>query len=78
MEKIGFKVSIEKETDATFRQLSSKGDHELSIESWQSWVNDPVYHLYFNFHSSAKGTNKAFYSNPAVDKLIDENMREGD
>jgi peptide/nickel transport system substrate-binding protein len=78
LEKIGFQVSIEKETDATFRQLSSNGDHELSIESWQSWVNDPVYHLYFNFHSKALGTNKGFYANPVIDKLIDDNIREGD
>ena len=40
VEKIGFKVNIVKETDATFRQLASKGDHVLSIESWQSWIND--------------------------------------
>jgi peptide/nickel transport system substrate-binding protein len=78
LEKIGFEVSIEKETDATFRQLSSNGDHELSIESWQSWVNDPVYHLYWNFHSKALGTNKGFYANPVIDKLIDDNIREGD
>jgi peptide/nickel transport system substrate-binding protein len=78
LEKIGFQVRIEKETDAAFRQLSSNGDHELSIESWQSWVNDPVYHLYWNFHSKAVGTNKGFYANPALDKLIDDNMREGD
>ena len=78
LDKIGFKVNIVKETDATFRQLASKGDHQLSIESWQSWINDPLYHMFFNFHSSAKGTNTAFYSNPAVDKLIDENMHEPD
>jgi peptide/nickel transport system substrate-binding protein len=78
LDKIGFEVSIEKETDATFRQLSSNGDHELSIESWQSWVNDPVYHLYWNFHSKAAGTNKGFYANPVIDKLIDDNIREGD
>ena len=78
LEKIGFKVNITKETDATFRQVASKGDHQLSIESWQSWINDPLYHLFFNFHSTAKGTNTAFYSNPAVDKLLDENMHETD
>jgi peptide/nickel transport system substrate-binding protein len=78
LEKIGFQVRIEKETDATFRQLSSNGGHELSIESWQSWINDPVYHLYWNFHSKAVGTNKGFYANPALDKLIDDNIREGD
>jgi peptide/nickel transport system substrate-binding protein len=77
LEKIGFQIGIEKETDATFRQLSSNGDHELSIEAWQSWINDPLYHLYWNFHSAAAGTNKGSYANPALDKLIDDNIREG-
>ena len=62
LEKIGFKVNIVKETDATFRQMASQGKHHLSIESWQSWINDPFYHLYFNFHSKAKTTNTSFYS----------------
>ncbi|WP_314948039.1 ABC transporter substrate-binding protein [Bradyrhizobium cosmicum] len=78
LEKIGFQVSIEKEPDATFRQLSSSGGHELSIESWQSWINDPFYHLYWNFHSKASATNKGGYANPALDKIIDENIREAD
>jgi peptide/nickel transport system substrate-binding protein len=78
LEKIGFQISIEKETDATFRQLSSNGDHVLSIEAWQSWINDPLYHLYWNFHSAATGTNKGSYANPTLDKLIDDNIREGD
>ena len=77
LEKIGFQIGIEKETDATFRQLSSNGGHELSIEAWQSWINDPLYHLYWNFHSAAAGTNKGSYANPALDKLIDDNIREG-
>jgi peptide/nickel transport system substrate-binding protein len=78
LEKIGFKINIVRETDATFRQVASKGDHQLSIESFQSWINDPFYHMFFNFHSKAKGTNTAFYSNPAIDKIIDENMHEVD
>src|SRR5260370_6319846 len=72
--KIGFNGNITKETDATFRQVASKGDHQLSIESWQSWINDPIYHLFFNFHSTAKGTNTAFYSNPHAHNLIAEHI----
>ena len=75
LEQIGFKVSIVRETDATFRQIASKGGHALSIESWQSWINDPFYHLHFNFNSKATTTNTAFYSNPEIDRLIEENMR---
>jgi peptide/nickel transport system substrate-binding protein len=76
LEKIGFKVEIVKETDAAFRQVAIKGDHELSIESWQSWVNDPWYHLNFLVHSRSKFTNASFYSNPILDKIIDESLAE--
>jgi peptide/nickel transport system substrate-binding protein len=76
LEKIGFKVNIVKETEPTFRQLAIKGGHTMSIEAWQSWVNDPLYHLFFNLHSKAKFTNVVRYSNPEFDRLIDENMHE--
>lgn len=76
LEKIGFKVNIVKESDATFRQVAIKGGHALSIESWQSWVNDPFYHLSFLFDSRQKFTNLSFYHNDRVNQLIDENMHE--
>jgi len=76
LEKIGFKINITRQTDATFSQLASKGDLQLSIESWQSWVNDPFFHLVPLFHSTSKGTNTAFYANPKLDKLLDENYHE--
>ncbi len=58
------------------RQLATKGDMQLSIETWQSWVNDPFFHLVPLFHSTSKGTNTAFYNNPALDKILDENYHE--
>jgi peptide/nickel transport system substrate-binding protein len=76
LEQIGFKVNIVKESDATFRQVAIKGDHALAIESWQSWINDPFYHLSFLFDSRQKFTNLSFYTNPKVDALIDDNMHE--
>ena len=76
LEQIGFKVNIVKETDATFRQVAIKGDHQFSIEAWQSWINDPFYHLTFLFNSKSKFTNLSFYNNPAMDKIIDDNIHE--
>ena len=78
LEKIGFKINITRQTDATFRQLASKGDMQLSIETWQSWVNDPFFHLVPLFHSTSKGTNTAFYNNPELDKILDDNYHEPD
>jgi peptide/nickel transport system substrate-binding protein len=76
LDQIGFKTNIVKETDATFRQVAIKGDHALSIEAWQSWINDPFYHLVFLFHTKSKFTNLSFHSNAKLDTLIDENMHE--
>jgi peptide/nickel transport system substrate-binding protein len=76
LDKIGFKVALVKETDATFRQVAIKGGHTLSMEAWQSWVNDPWYHLVFNFHTKSKFTNMPFYANPVLDRLIDESMHD--
>lgn len=78
LEKLGFRVTISRETDATFRQTAIRGDHQLSLESWQSWINDPFFHMFFNFHTNARGTNAARYSNPELDALIDANMHEPD
>src|SRR5260370_14837360 len=39
-------------------------------------MNDAFCHLRFVFNSKSKFTNLSAYSNPAVDKLIDENMHE--
>lgn len=78
LEKIGFKVNIVKESDATFRQVAIKGDHTLSLESWQSWVNDPFYHVSFLFDSRQKFTNLSFYHSDKVNKIIDENMHSTD
>src|SRR5205809_3674017 len=60
----------------SFRQVAIKGGHTLSMEAWQSWVNDPWYHLVFNFHTKSKFTNMPFYSNTVLDRLIDESMHD--
>jgi peptide/nickel transport system substrate-binding protein len=78
LQKIGFQVSIERQTDAAMRQLASNGQLELSIETFLSWVNDPFFLLNVLFHSKSKGTNTAFYNNPAFDKIIDDNFHEPD
>jgi peptide/nickel transport system substrate-binding protein len=48
----------------------------MQIAEWFSWVNDPMYHLYWNFLSSNTFTNSARYANKAVDRLIQNGMYE--
>ena len=67
LEKIGFKINITRQTDATFRQLATKGDHaaldrDLAVLGQRS-VLPPRVPL---FHSTSKGTNTAFYIEPGA------------
>ena len=66
LEKIGFKINITRQTDATFRQLATKGDMQLSIETWQSWVNDPFFHLVPLFHSHVEGHQHGVLQQPGA------------
>ena len=64
LEKVGFKINITRQTDATFRQLATKGDMQLSIETWQSWVNDPFFHMVPLFHSHLEGHQHGVLQQP--------------
>jgi peptide/nickel transport system substrate-binding protein len=48
----------------------------MQIAEWFSWVNDPMYHMFWNMYSKNTFTNSARYSNPEVDKLVLGGMYE--
>lgn len=73
LSKIGMNVTIEKLPFATFNEQQQGGKLQLFIDSWISWVNDPYYHMFWNFNS-ASPSNYVRYSNPAVDKIINANL----
>jgi peptide/nickel transport system substrate-binding protein len=77
LSKIGIKVAIEKLPFATFNELQQGGKLQFFIDDWISWVNDPYYHMFWNFHSKSP-TNYVRYSNPEVDKIIDTYMLSRD
>jgi len=53
----GGQVNIVKMTDAEYLQKFNSGQLQAYIAEWYSWVNDPFYHLYWNFLSTNTGTN---------------------
>jgi peptide/nickel transport system substrate-binding protein len=69
--KIGIKAKVEKVTDAVFFERAyTRHDYDLLINGY-SGVPDPDFFNYRYFHS--KGTANIFqYSNPALDKLLDQ------
>jgi peptide/nickel transport system substrate-binding protein len=74
----GGTVNILKMTDAEYLEKFNSGALHAWIGEWYSWVNDPIYHLHWNFNSEATATNGAGYSNPRVDEIIATAMYEPD
>ncbi len=76
--EIGGTVNILKMTDAEFLDKRNTGALQSFIGEWYSWVNDPIYHMHWNFESTSTGTNFTHYSNPRVDELLIAAMYEPD
>ena len=77
LQQAGVQVNIIKMTDADYYDKYNKKQLQAWIGEFYSWVNDPLYHLFWNFHSKSP-IAAAGYSNSTVDKLIDDNLYETD
>ncbi|WP_188067560.1 glutathione ABC transporter substrate-binding protein [Brevibacillus brevis] len=61
-------------------EAANKGETELFLSGWGNATGDADYNQYNLFHTKSQGAagNHAFYSNPEVDKLIDEGRKQKD
>ena len=59
---------------------ASKGETDLFISGWGNATGDADYNQYNLFHTNSHGApgNHSFYSNPEVDKLIEDGRKEKD
>lgn len=78
MAEAGGTVNILKMTDAEYLEKFNAGALQAFIGEWYSWINDPIYHIHWNFNSAATGTNGVGYSNPRIDEIIAAAMYEPD
>ncbi len=76
--KIGVNMRINLMTDAQFYDMYNNHQLQAFITEWFSWVNDPMYHVYFHFLSTNVFTNATQYNNPKVDDLINNGLYETD
>ena len=79
--EIGVTLNINKLTDSVYQSQLAARKHTMSVQNWISWVNDAYYHLTWLAKTEPKkGEGATFnnYSNPTVDKLIDEGLYEID
>lgn len=74
LKQIGVDVAIETMEWGAYLDGTARGDHDMYILGWVSVTGDADYGLYPLFHSSAKGGagNRSFYSNPEVDKMLEQ------
>ena len=69
----GFDVQIESLEWATFLETARAGEYDITFLSWSNVTGDGSEMLYPNFHSDNAGaSNRAQYSNPEFDKLVEE------
>ena len=74
LKEIGIDLIIQSYETGAFFTYTAEGKHEMFLGSWGCVTGDADYGLYAVYHSTAKGAagNRSFYSNPEVDKLLEE------
>ncbi|MGL4393065.1 MAG: ABC transporter substrate-binding protein, partial [Fusobacteriaceae bacterium] len=78
LKEVGLNVEIQKLEWGAYLDATSKGKLDMFLLGWGPSTMDGDYGLYPNFHSSqiSGGGNRAFYSNPKVDKLLENAKKE--
>lgn len=74
LKQIGINVKLQQVEYATERDMLDKGQFDLALGVWSPDYADPYMFMNFWFDSKNFGLagNRAFYSNPEVDRLIRE------
>ncbi|MCG7346466.1 glutathione ABC transporter substrate-binding protein [Sporosarcina sp. ACRSL] len=80
LKKVNVEVSIEVMEFGAYLDKTANGEHDMFILGWSNPTGDADYGLYALFHSSQQGSpgNRSFYTNPEVDKLLEQGRRESD
>lgn len=80
LQEIGIQVDIQLYEWGAFLDAINNGEHEMFLSSWSNATMDPDASVFPLFHSKNFGAtgNRAFYSNPEVDQMIEEAQMESD
>ncbi|MDQ0198738.1 glutathione ABC transporter substrate-binding protein [Neobacillus ginsengisoli] len=75
---IGVDVKVQVMEYGAYVDMLAKGEHDMAIGGWGNATGDGDYNQYNLFHSASQGPagNSFYYSNPEVDKLIEQARRE--
>ena len=73
LEDIGVQASVEIRDTSALKAEVAAGDYDLALYAWGvAPTGDPDYFLSYHFHSTGKYAGWTKYSNPEVDRLIEE------
>lgn len=80
LKQIGIDLQVKVLEFGAYIDAASKGETDLFISGWGNATGDADYNQYNLFHTKSQGApgNHSFYSNPEVDKLIDDGRKEKD
>ena len=80
LKQIGIDLTIETVEWGAFLDGTARGDHEMFLLGWGTVTRDPDYGIYELVSTTTMGSagNRSFYSNPTVDKLLEEGRTELD
>lgn len=80
LSEIGINLTINSTDFPTYLEASANGEHEMFLLGWSSATGDADYALAPLFHTENQGSagNRAFYSNPELDELLDNAAKEID
>lgn len=80
LKQIGIDLQVKVLEFGAYIDAASKGETDLFISGWGNATGDADYNQYNLFHTKSQGApgNHSFYSNPEVDKLIEDGRKEKD
>jgi len=79
LREIGINLEVQGIEWSAYLEGTARGDHDMFILGWVSITADADYGLYGLFHSSMHGpSNRTFFSDPEVDRLLDLGREETD
>ncbi|MGP4105955.1 glutathione ABC transporter substrate-binding protein [Virgibacillus sp. L01] len=75
---IGLNVNIQVLEYGAYIEMVDSGEHDMFIGGWGNATGDGDYNQYNLFHTDSFGSpgNHFYYSNPEVDKIIEEARKE--
>ena len=78
--QLGVNINIDTLEWGVYLDTLSVGDHDLYMLGWTTVTGDPDYGTISLFHTDFHGDpgNRAFYSNPVVDRLLEEGRMSTD